>query len=267
MLKRYLRRAAGILGAPALPRRARLDLLKVAAARRLLLGPEEFQIDLVQGGAFLSKRDILFDYTAFFEIFVEECYKTDYRGNTVIDGGAHKGYYGAYALLKGAKAVLSFEPESRNYDLLCRCAETFRAKGHSWSVYNEAIGSEDGELTLHVSDRSWSHSLYRRSDVTLVEEQKVAVRSFSSVLEQIRESSLGAPVVVKLDIEGAECGVVLGTPVQLWHEVDELFVEFVSIGPCEWGDLLDHLGTAGFFLIGEAHGGVYHLVRRQSDDL
>ena len=49
---------------------------------------------------------------------------TDYAGAVVLDLGAHKGYFGAYALARGARLVISFEPETANLELLERGAET-----------------------------------------------------------------------------------------------------------------------------------------------
>ena len=45
-------------------------------------------------------------------------YKGDYRDAFVLDLGAHKGYYGAYAFRHGARTVVSYEPESTNASYL-----------------------------------------------------------------------------------------------------------------------------------------------------
>ena len=56
-------------------------------------------------------------------------YAGDYRGAFVVDVGAHKGYYGAYALAHGARWVVSYEPETANFALLERAASDVRERG------------------------------------------------------------------------------------------------------------------------------------------
>ena len=56
------------------------------------------------------------------EIFVRKCYETTGveigSGDVVIDGGAHLGMFSLYAISKGARKVIAFEPDLTNFRLL-----------------------------------------------------------------------------------------------------------------------------------------------------
>lgn len=55
-----------------------------------------------------------------------------------------------------------------------------------------------------------------------------------------------ARLIVKINVEGAECGIVLGTPAEAWSVVSELFVETHPWAACAAADLAEHLAPAGF---------------------
>lgn len=126
-----VKRATRIAFASSVPVNGRLQLL---AVERLQRRPGQHDdtdtaIDLGSGQAFLSGSDLYIDYVTFFGIFVDELFKADYSGTHVIDLGAHCGYFGAYAIQKGAARVYSYEPHSGNYNRLVKSAATFRQKG------------------------------------------------------------------------------------------------------------------------------------------
>ena len=79
-----------------LPTRTRLDLL-IAGARRRLAACELYSVRYGRGAVYLSHADYAIDLATFGFAVREESYATDYRGAVVLDIGAHKGYYAAYA--------------------------------------------------------------------------------------------------------------------------------------------------------------------------
>ena len=52
---------------------------------------------------YLSHDNYEIDWASLAFVAVDEAYAGDYRGAVVVDIGAHKGYYGAYALGHGAR--------------------------------------------------------------------------------------------------------------------------------------------------------------------
>lgn len=205
----------------------RLSTRSRSAAGTLYFGRESFAVDRI----------------AYFGIFLERWYRADYRGATVIDIGAHKGYFGAHALLEGANEVRSFEPESTNFALLERTAESF---GTAWVVHRAAVGAEAGHATLHVSAESAGHSLVleqSRGPRRTLRSEAVPLIAMSDILAKAPEAQ--HPLIVKIDAEGAECDIILGTPAEVWRRVDQMFVEFHRFAPCSTDTLLAHLRSAG----------------------
>jgi hypothetical protein len=111
-----------------LPWNARTGLVRVELARRIR-PRSAYALRLGATAVFLSHADYEIDWASFAFVAVDEAYAGDYRGAVVVDVGAHKGYYGAYALGRGARAVVSYEPETANFALLERAAADARLRG------------------------------------------------------------------------------------------------------------------------------------------
>jgi hypothetical protein len=69
----------------------------------------------------------------------------------------------------------------------------------------------------------------------------------AAVLEEVAPSD--APVIVKIDAEGAECDIVLGTDVEAWQSVDAVFLEIHDFAPCSSADIIGHLESAGLTVV------------------
>jgi FkbM family methyltransferase len=164
----------------------------------------------------------------------------------VVDVGGHKGYYGAFALHAGAAEVRSFEPEARNFAALQRAAASF---GERWLVHQAAVGAAAGQVTLHVSSESAGHSIvHEESDGPrrTLGGQQVPLVATSDVLESAQRPD--ARLIVKVDAEGAECDIVLGTPIAAWRAVDVIFLEIHDFAACSMAEIVDHLRAAGLRL-------------------
>ena len=127
--------------------RTRLGLLR-AEVRRRLRPKSAYAVPYGRGALYLSHADYEIDWETLKNVLADEPYPTDYRGAIVLDIGAHKGYYGAYALVQGARRVISFEPETENVKHLERSVASFDGRGDSWRVERVAVGAHaaEGEL-------------------------------------------------------------------------------------------------------------------------
>jgi FkbM family methyltransferase len=195
------------------------------------------------GTLYFGRESFAVDRIAYFGIFLEAWYRADYRGATVIDIGAHKGYFGAYALLEGANDVHSFEPESVNFALLERTAESFST---SWVVHRAAVGSETGHATLHVCAESAGHSLVLEQSEgprRTLRSEAIPVIAMCDIVAKVPEA--GRPLIVKIDAEGAECDIILGTPPEVWRRVDRMFIEFHRFAPCSSDVIIARLRAVG----------------------
>jgi FkbM family methyltransferase len=209
----------------------RLQTRSAAAVGNLYFGRDSFPVDRV----------------AYFGIFLEGWYGGDYDGAVVVDIGGHKGYYGAFALHAGAAEVHSYEPESSNFASLARAAESFDGR---WIAHRAAVGAAPGEVTLYVNAESAGHSIVLEQSEgprpTLGSELVEQV-AMAAVLEEVGRSD--APVIVKIDAEGAECEIVLGTDVEAWCGVDAVFLEIHDFAPCSSPDIVRHLEAAGLSVV------------------
>lgn len=203
-----------------------------------------------EGTLLFGRESFSVDRIAYFGVFLEGWYRSDYRGAVVVDIGGHKGYFGAYALLEGASEVRSYEPESRNFAALERTAARFR---RAWVVHRAAVGATSGSAELHVSAESAGHSVVyeeHEGGRRAVGSECVAVVAMQDVLEGAAERR--ARVIVKIDAEGSECEIVLGTPVEAWRTVDQVFLEVHDFARCTSEDIVEHLSDAGLRVVGHA---------------
>ena len=102
---------------------------------------------------------------------------------------------------------------------------------------------------LHVNVESAGHSIVQEDSEKrpTIGSQTVTVVPMAEVLEDAARD--GRPLIVKVDAEGAECDIVLGTPVELWERVDEVFLEVHDFAPCTTDAIVDHLTQAGLRVV------------------
>lgn len=167
------------------------------------------------GPVYLARATLAIDRRQFDYIFEGRHYEIDYEGAAILDIGAHKGYFAAYALSRGAAAITSFEPESQNFRFLSESARRARRRGLRWEARKEAIGAAAGEADLLVGVESWSHSLVVSPHPGLAEGRRERVQVVA--LEPLLTAYRSRRLIVKLNVEGAECDIVLGTPVTAWR--------------------------------------------------
>jgi FkbM family methyltransferase len=184
------------------------------------------------------------DLAALDYIFLRQVHGRLFDDCVVIDLGGNRGYLGAYALLNGALAVYSYEPNSGNYETLRRCASSFDQLQHPWKLERCAVADRDGEIDLNISENSWHHSIYTPTSEMTDAIERVPVRSFSAIVEEVRSAHPREPIAVEMTVEGAETDVILGTPVPAWEEVSSLMFDGFS-RPDRVPQLLEHLSRSG----------------------
>jgi FkbM family methyltransferase len=231
--------------------RARLRALHL---RELALGPVDHAripvgralVELGGAGSFPV------DWRAFVEVLAERPYRTDYTGAVVLDVGAHKGYFGAYALERGARRVLSVEPEAENFATLARAADPL---GPRWIVRNAAVSDAPGTGTLRLAATSWAHSLAPIRDE--VGEQRVELVTLAQLLDELAAD--GSRTIVKVDAEGGECEIVADA--EAIGRIDVLMIEWHSeTASCTAEELVRRVQHAG--LVRQPADGVLHFARR-----
>ncbi|HUF01277.1 MAG TPA: FkbM family methyltransferase [Gaiellaceae bacterium] len=227
------------------PLRTRAGLV-VLAVRRRLRPAETYFLRVGAARVPISHADYGVDWKTMHGVLVERAYAFDYRGAVVVDIGAHKGCYGAYALARGARAVVSYEPEETNYGYLEECAAGVRAAGGQWHTHRAAVAAHAGTAELHVMRASWGHALAPSAAAEgEVGVQRVATVTMADVLAEAGALAGTGKLVVKVNAEGAECDIVLGTSTASWERADAMLMEVHSWAPCTLGELVSHLEGAG----------------------
>lgn len=145
---------------------------------------------------------------------------SSHRIDTVIDVGANDGGYGALLRRGGYQGtILSFEPLEAEHTRL-QAAASADAAG-KWFVHpRAALGSENGQVEIHVAGNSASssilpmHKTHEKAapESKYVGVQKVEVRRLDEVRHEALDQPLaqGGRVLLKIDTQGYEMPVLQG---------------------------------------------------------
>lgn len=141
--------------------------------------------------------------------------------DVLVNVGANIGYYCCHALQMG-KSVIAFEPMQKNLRFLCQ-----NVKANGWKnieIYPMALSDQVGVLEIYGADtgasivKGWAGT--PESYVTLVP---------SSSLDLVLGSRLqGKKVLVLMDVEGAEKGVLQGATILLRNDPKPLWLLEIS---------------------------------------
>ena len=132
---------------------------------------------------------------------------------TLLDVGANTGQFAYYTRHAGYKnQIYSFEPLSEAFDLL----EDFAKHDNKWDIVKTAIGDEDGEIEINISENLQSSSIldmmpqhvesapesaYKGAEKVDIHRIDTIVDSYSANLEK---------TFLKIDTQGFEKNVLLG---------------------------------------------------------
>lgn len=177
------------------------------------------------------------DAEVFREVWDLQAYKaaSGYtQGAVVVDVGANVGAFTLWALDRGARLVRSYEPVPGNFDQL----QANVAKFGTLHVepFNVAVGADAGELWLSTGphDQHGSGSHTEDGPVPADWEERgllrVPVVSVNDVLRSAIDAGGGEVGVWKLDVEGAEYGIIDGVEPDLLRCVRCLVMEFHGPG-------------------------------------
>lgn len=181
------------------------------------------------------------DYLTLYGALIDRHFDEPSTGCSVLDIGAHKGYFAARCLVDGARSVVSYEPEEQNLAFLQASA----IECPNWSIVPAAVATDEGMVELHVSPASWSHSIHVPIGGTVNSTQSVRTLGLSTVL---READPTGKVVVKINVEGAAGEMILSTFPSDWSHVASLWVDIEANDPIDAPRIIGHLESCGLRL-------------------
>jgi len=159
----------------------------------------------------------------------------DLRIQTVIDVGANEGQYGTQLIKNGFTGnIFSFEPLSDPFSVLQRKAKA----APNWNAINCAIGEDDAELSINVSENSVSSSFYEVSGNSLKAEPATRIVrketiGVTSIDKYFKQRNLEKEIWLKLDVQGYELNALKGA-LQTLRDVKAIQVE-LSLSPAYIG--------------------------------
>jgi len=181
------------------------------------------------------------DWNTIWAAFVEDEYgltDLDFKeGDTVLDIGA---YLGAVTLLlttiRPDLRIYAFEPDANNFDLLRKNVRELDYKGEI-NIFKEAVwfedddtvrlyygdNSENGKIHKFVGSQFILRSFYRKNLF-----YKVHTMSLSKIFE---ENHIISCRLIKMDVEGAEYGILKGAPKGVLEMIQEIRGEYHNIEP------------------------------------
>jgi len=158
------------------------------------------------------------DYTTFNTLFEVDEYgitKEEIEGKVVVDIGGNFGFFSMRAYELGAKEILTFEPDKRNYDNLTRMIEGTTIKSYKIAV-------SDRKKTVNMSGSGTIANIHGY-DPRDEYKEIVDCISLSDIVDMIENKS--DDMALKLDCEGAEYDIVLSTPIDVMRQFETLYVE------------------------------------------
>lgn len=172
----------------------------------------------------------------------------------VVDVGANKGQFSLSVVsLDPTVQIVAFEPLPSE---LAKFKNNFKGK-ENVQVVPKVISDASGAVTLHVTNRLDSSSLFRPSDVmgsafNVAVNDTVTVES-TTLDEFFCGDAFTGPVLLKLDVQGAELKVLMGGR-KFLKVVDFIYLEAsyseLYVGQPLYSDLEAELRSEGFRLAG-----------------
>ncbi|MDC0450771.1 FkbM family methyltransferase [Nitrosopumilus sp.] len=146
------------------------------------------------------------------------------ENDTVIDIGAHIGYFTIYAAKKAKKGkVISFEPSKESFKVLKNNLKINNIQ--NVNIENIGVRNETGNSILYVDrDNEIGNSMFS-NDKNLIKEN-VQVTSITEIIKKYNIKSID---LLKLDCEGAEYEIILKLPINILNKIKRISMEVHKI--------------------------------------
>ena len=194
-----------------------------------------------------------------FEILKDIFYKREYsdyfpfyKKATVVDIGAHYGYFSMFASnnLDKESTIIAIEPNKSNYKHLVK--NVFDSKIDNISCFNFAVGDKKGISRLYRG-KSPNHSIIDNYLLSGKNYEETEVKTLEGLVDEL---DLREVDFLKMDCEGAEYSIFNSTPASVFDRITTLSMEF--------HDLKDKRFTAEG-LIGKLTENNFRIVKLQFD--
>ncbi|MGN6723724.1 MAG: FkbM family methyltransferase [Marmoricola sp.] len=180
-----------------------------------------------------------------YEVFADDSYRLDSLlaglpdATSVLDIGGHIGCFSVAIGSRDPQArIHSYEASPGTAQWLQRNV-SLNGLEDRITVHAEAVSDRNG--TLEFEDNDGGSSLNRVTETQSATSVTVTCVSLEDAFARCETS----PDLVKIDTEGAEYQMVLGTDPGIWSSVQRLVLEYHDVPGHDWSELESHLGKGG----------------------
>lgn len=210
-------------------------------AAYLQLVQRRYPFELAFRSKYHVRLDSWEDLTTAWVVFLGREYRILPTDRVIADLGANIGTFSLLARSINANArIIAVEPFPENYARLCECLKTNGLLGEV-DLRSYAVSAHDGEVQFDANPSIASHSRKIAGEGAtadhVVNVPSLSLRSFLDT-EKIEVLDF-----LKMDIEGAEYGVILNADSDTLSRVRRIGLEYHSHGHQQ---LTDHLAKEGF---------------------
>ncbi len=162
-----------------------------------------------------------------------------YQKNTIIDIGAHFGYFSLFAGRNSnpETVILAYEPDPGNFEALCSNIE----KNRTFNIqpYNFAVGSANEISKLYLG-KSPNNSLL--PDYSLANSDRYTETETRTLERITHENNITRIDFLKMDCEGSEYAILETMPREVFNIITTVSMEFHDVkSPGYNGDFLVRL--------------------------
>lgn len=183
-----------------------------------------------------------------YEIFAEDCYRLRWllgpladRPIRVVDIGGHVGTFATrLAQLHRAARITSFEPSPTTAEFLRRNVAV-NGFADRIDVVQRALASSSGDAIF--DDNGAGSGL--NGLVSAGHGTGTATRVSTVAFDEVIASAAGPVDLVKIDCEGGEYDLVLGSAPASWADVRRLVIEFHPVAGHSWPELQERFEQCG----------------------
>ena len=147
-----------------------------------------------------------------------------YEKATVVDIGAHYGYFSIFAAknLNERSTIISIEPNSGNFNHLQKNISDSKIK--NVQCYNLALGDKKGTSKLYKGLNA-NHSIVDSYVLSNKDKsfEEIEVKTFEELVNELKLEKID---FVKMDCEGAEYSIFNSTPDSVFGKISTISMEF-----------------------------------------
>jgi FkbM family methyltransferase len=184
-----------------------------------------------------------------YEIFAEDCYRLDWwlgpllhQPVVAVDIGGHVGTFTCRLASLNPKAqIMAFEPSPTTSGFLQRNVD-LNGFSERVTVHQRAVAATGGE-TMLFEDNEGGSGL---NGLVASGHDAAGARPVQTItFDEIAELAPGPIDIVKIDCEGGEYDVVLGSSAESWKSVQRVVMEYHPVAGHSWDELRDRFAEWG----------------------